>query len=302
MARADWRRGLGRGLGYCLGNFIPATEVFLQPDRILIGAKTAQSYTLDWASQADVETRFSQAIDGLLDLLSQRQWRGRRLRMLSSEYWSRSLLLPLPGKTPTDDELDRLVGMEFERIYGKSMESWAWRWDRGVGQAYALAWPQAPLDRLRRGLADLDGRLTVAASVAAHVLRDSPEAGVQSWRMLLENSCVTLARYADRRIVAWRTLPLASLEQGIGAMQALEYSLQCLTREQARLDDSCNDVLVFDLRSDTLGESGESALFPASFPASPWRIRRVAPPSGFEILAARLTAPTREQKIRVDRS
>lgn len=295
MARAGWRRGLGRGLGYCLGNFIPATEAFLQPDRILIGAKAAQSYALDWASPADVETQFSRAIDGLLDILSQRQWRGRRLRLLSSEYWSRSLLLPLPGKAPTDDELDRLVGIEFERIYGKSMESWAWRWDRGVGQAYALAWPQAPLERLRRGLVDLDGRLTVAAPVAAHVLRDAPDAGAAGWRMLLENSCVTLARYADRRILAWRTLPL---EQGIGAMQALDYSLQCLAREQARLDDSCNEVLLFDLRSDTPGESGRSVLFQAA----PWRIRRVAPsPRGFEILAAQVTASARDPRIRADR-
>lgn len=271
MARAGWRRGLGY--------FIPATDAFLQPDRILIGAETTHSYALDWASAAEVEVRFSRTIDGLLDILSQRQWRGRRLRVLSSEYWSRSLLLPLPGKAPTDDELDRLVGIEFERIYGKSMESWAWRWDRGVGQAYALAWPQAPLDRLRRGLADLDGRLTLAAPVAAHVLRDAPEAA--GWRMLLENSCVTLARYADRRILAWRTLPL---EHGVDATQALDYSLQCLAREQARLDDSCNEVLLFDLRSDTPGESGRSVVSQAA----PWRIRRAAPsPRGFEILAAR---------------
>ncbi len=186
-----------------------------------------------------VETQFGEAVADLLRLLDESGARGRRLKVFVSEYWSRPIVLPLPGRVPTEAETDILLQSQYRRRYGALMDGWHWCWDQHRNQLFAVAWPDKGLSVLREGVEGLGSVLSSAKPLALHVAANARIAGYTCWMAIIEQCVVSLIRLQDGEWVDWCVLPIDPKDASNLALQ--------LARESARRDDECRVVTVVDV-------------------------------------------------------
>ena len=194
-------------------------------------------------AKGSLEEQFNSAVADLLQMGDESATQGRRLHLVVSDFWARPLLLPLPGKLPSDEEVDTLLQRQYRRAYGDLMDGWAWCWERQGAQLIAVAWPAAGLQLLREGLAArhcvLGSALPLAVCLAARAAGHSGDA----WLAIVEAQSVSLVRNSGGLWLDWCVLPHAG-------DAALSLPLQ-LQREAARRQDNCRSLTVLNLAATT---------------------------------------------------
>ena len=198
-----------------------------------------------------LEEQFSSAVVDLLQMLDESGAGGRRLNLVVSDFWARPMLLPLPGRMPSNEEVDTLLERQYRRSYGDLMNGWVWCWELQGAQLLAVAWPAAALQLLREGLAARHCVLASAVPLAVGVAANTGNAGA-TWVAIVEAQSVSLIRQSDGRWEDWCVLPK-------GADAALSLPLQ-LEREAARRSDDCRNLTVLSLAGVTEASAMRKAL------------------------------------------
>ena len=190
-----------------------------------------------------LEEQFSSAVADLLQMIDESAAAGRRLNLVVSDFWARPLLLALPGKVPSDEEIDTLLELQYRRSYGDLMDGWVWCWERQGPRLIAVAWPAAGLQLLREGLAARRWVLASAVPLAVAVGAQHGGDNGAAWVAVLEAHSLSLLRLDGGAWEDWCVMRTAG-------EVSLNLPLQ-IAREAARHQDACRSLIVLDLSATT---------------------------------------------------
>lgn len=228
-----WKDRLGR----LAARVRPAGLGFLGVERVMLQAHTGgqvhQQKVAPLAGSPDAapEAAFSRSVHAWVELLQQTGLRGRRWKLVVADAWLRPLVLPLPGPTPDDATVERLVGASYRKCHGDSMADWVWRWDYQSQQVIAAALPSRPVRSLQSAIAQTGGVLAALAPLSVVAGHD---AGTQGWLIVLDWPTFSIVRLGPG---GWRLWSVATA----GGTPEAEVCAQ-LARHAALAQDSDRPV------------------------------------------------------------
>ena len=241
MTRTTQPQVPGAGIGRALSYLRPACSALIAPHAVVLdtGGQLRPRVQLRADRAGTPEQQFSAAVADLLQMVDASGMRGRRLRLVLSDFWARPMLLALPGQVPDDDETDVLLQGQYRRTYGELMQGWRICWTRQATQLLAVAWPGAGLRALGEGLALRGWVLERARPLAIDVARHTGGRGSSAWLVIVERHSASCVRQQDGVWIEWI---VGRADQDTGASLPL-----LLERENARRGDTCRSATIIDL-------------------------------------------------------
>ncbi len=264
----DWARAALR----------PSCHALITPQAVVLDAGGSMRPALRQcvSSSGSLEERFGEAVAALLQLIDDSGLRGRRLRVVVSDFWARPLVLPLMGKRNSDEEMESLLQRQYHATYGDMMNDWHWCWEERGARLLAVAWPTAGINALRDGLRQRSCVLASARPLAIDVASKALNDGGSTWLAIIEQQSVTLVRQQTGAWEDWRVIPAAA--------DRSESLPLLLAREVVRRGDGCRALTLVDLTG-----TANVTLLRSTLTESGWSMRVVSLTEARTSLACRLT-------------
>lgn len=190
------------------------------------------------SAHGSVEEQFLAAASELLQLADDLGAHGRCVNIVVSDFWARPLVIPFPGRVPTDADVEAVLTSSYRRIYADMMQGWSWSWALQEARLVSVAWPSDGLTELRNGINNRAGLLRTAKPMAVEITGSVLRQPESVWFAIIEHFNLTLLRLNKG---AWDGYLVVNSQADIAKTLVLQ-----LTRETARLQDSCKKVSILD--------------------------------------------------------
>lgn len=185
-------------------------------------------------------------VSSLLELLADQSVTNiGSLHLVVSDHWLRPLVFSLGDDKLTDEDVEVLVGHQYQLLFGNFMTGWAWRWNRQSNrQVIAMAWPDQLVDILHAELAEKKIYLVSALPLSLYAIKKNAQCPSDSaWFIVAEAGCVTFIRLEKKGWLHWRVCTLPEFTAELVMLQFM--------RMVAQLEDDCHSIWVIETDSDS---------------------------------------------------